>query len=69
MERLIRLREITDEFDRLNRELPGLSDADRHIILRQTMQLTREMISLLGQSRLRRSNTRSGPSDTSGDAL
>lgn len=54
MERLIRLRQIAYEFDRVNRELPGLSDADRQALIGQLAQLTREMNCLLNERRLRR---------------
>jgi hypothetical protein len=45
---------IADEFERLSRGLPGLSDADRQAIIRQTTQLTKEMTCLLEERRLRR---------------
>lgn len=54
MERLIRLQQISYEFDRVNRELPGLSAADRQALIGQIAQLTREMNCLLSERRLRR---------------
>ena len=51
MERLNRLRQIAEEFDRLGRELPGLSDAERDALIEQTLRLTREMTCLLNERR------------------